>query len=614
MDADEEEEEEIIPFFRPVITDTTDLRAVIGPSGGDRGYLAIAESSAWGIAWYINDLLVPVIEMRRGTTYTFSVSGGDDPAVSPEYHPFYLTDSLIGGYNNQEPSVRAQETVFGGIEVTNATDDEVFEFDPLVVAPICLYSATSESNSAVEEGFPFYFSTLETSCKDDAAISDAAATLTFTPDENTPDTLYYQCVTHTHLGWEIAVIDEGAPSILDVDCSNFGSTPVRITNELTMNALVDPVENTVQIEVIHEGIGWVGVAFTNGSPSMVGAEAVIGLPDEPNGPSNPAKYSLNRREPAGVVQMPAEQQTLMNATITQTESQTILKFKKIMIEPDEHPIFTDVANTLLFAYGSSNTLGFHARSGNLQLRMNQCAVRVRGELVNDYALDWQGEVGIDETDLNRSLWVAHGVCASIAWAILVPLAVGASLIRKVLVKIGLSEGAWFLIHRILNTLAAILTLIAFALAVHAINEGTASGASAEHFSLTAHHRAGLVIFILTMAQAINGILRPHLPASHAKEVEEAPATSGEVEQASKDEASVKPDDAGEKSIARKGWEIFHRLLGATLLGLCWWQVQEGLSLFATRFDESNLDYVFWIVVCSISGSIILLAVYQRVAL
>ena len=40
----------------------------------------------------INDLLIPVIEMVRGTTYTFIVNGGDDPTSSSEYHPFYLTD------------------------------------------------------------------------------------------------------------------------------------------------------------------------------------------------------------------------------------------------------------------------------------------------------------------------------------------------------------------------------------------------------------------------------------------------------------------------------------------------------------------------------------------
>lgn len=35
---------------------------------------------AWGIAWYINDLLIPEITVERGQTYTFIVEGGNDPA------------------------------------------------------------------------------------------------------------------------------------------------------------------------------------------------------------------------------------------------------------------------------------------------------------------------------------------------------------------------------------------------------------------------------------------------------------------------------------------------------------------------------------------------------
>ena len=32
----------------------------------------------WGIAWYINGLLIPEIYVVRGKTYTFVVEGGDD--------------------------------------------------------------------------------------------------------------------------------------------------------------------------------------------------------------------------------------------------------------------------------------------------------------------------------------------------------------------------------------------------------------------------------------------------------------------------------------------------------------------------------------------------------
>lgn len=30
--------------------------------------------------------------------YTFVVEGGHDPEVSAKYHPFYITDDPVGGY------------------------------------------------------------------------------------------------------------------------------------------------------------------------------------------------------------------------------------------------------------------------------------------------------------------------------------------------------------------------------------------------------------------------------------------------------------------------------------------------------------------------------------
>jgi len=32
---------------------------------------------SWGIAWYINDILIPEIYVERGETYTFLVEGGE---------------------------------------------------------------------------------------------------------------------------------------------------------------------------------------------------------------------------------------------------------------------------------------------------------------------------------------------------------------------------------------------------------------------------------------------------------------------------------------------------------------------------------------------------------
>jgi hypothetical protein len=67
------------------------------PSGGARGYSAITGGASWGIGYYVNDLLIPVVAVERGKTYTFKVYSGGDSVNESQYHPFYITSSPVGG-------------------------------------------------------------------------------------------------------------------------------------------------------------------------------------------------------------------------------------------------------------------------------------------------------------------------------------------------------------------------------------------------------------------------------------------------------------------------------------------------------------------------------------
>lgn len=73
----------------------------MGPTGGKQGYPAITGHVGWGISWYINGLLIPEINVVRGKTYTFVVEGGNNPDVPAKYHPFYITDDPIGGFEHK---------------------------------------------------------------------------------------------------------------------------------------------------------------------------------------------------------------------------------------------------------------------------------------------------------------------------------------------------------------------------------------------------------------------------------------------------------------------------------------------------------------------------------
>lgn len=100
--------------------------AQMGPTGGASGYSAItgrfllnncpsrfnfhilnqSGHVGWGISWYINGLLIPEINVVRGKTYTFVVEGGNDPNVPAKYHPFYITNDPVGGYEHKSTSER----------------------------------------------------------------------------------------------------------------------------------------------------------------------------------------------------------------------------------------------------------------------------------------------------------------------------------------------------------------------------------------------------------------------------------------------------------------------------------------------------------------------------
>lgn len=81
--------------------------AQMGPTGGKHGYPAITGHVGWGISWYINGLLIPEINVVRGKTYTFVVEGGFDPDTPAKYHPFYITDDPVGGYEHKTDEERA---------------------------------------------------------------------------------------------------------------------------------------------------------------------------------------------------------------------------------------------------------------------------------------------------------------------------------------------------------------------------------------------------------------------------------------------------------------------------------------------------------------------------
>eukprot|EP00056_Hartaetosiga_gracilis_P007795 m.112213 g.112213 ORF g.112213 m.112213 type:complete len:838 (+) comp12779_c1_seq2:605-3118(+) len=99
---------------------------------------------AWGLSYHINNFESPVLRVQRGVEYTFVIKATNQ-------HPLYITNDIIGGRANAD-----METVEAGSETAWGTESEPYN-------------------------------------------------LTWTPTDETPDVVYYQCWFHQKFGWRIQV-------------------------------------------------------------------------------------------------------------------------------------------------------------------------------------------------------------------------------------------------------------------------------------------------------------------------------------------------------------------------------------------------------------------------
>jgi len=302
---------------------------------------------------------------------------------------------------------------------------------------------------------------------------------------------------------------------------------------------------TVSMELIYDGEAWLGIGFSEDG-QMIGSEAVIG---ELSG-NTVEKWNLISKGAVAVELMPEAQQTLTDNSIEVVDGQTIMKFTKIMKEPNEIEISSG-DNTFLWAHGSTPNLSIHTGRAPFELNL---ASGTSEEL----------------TVPNKSAWLAHGIMAFLAWGVLVPFAVQASLLRDLLPQGPL----WYKLHRAFNA-----TGFAFFVVIFAIGVAYTSKEGGTHFQ-NDHQKMGLAMFILAFFQVSGGVFRPHVP------------------------------EAGEeKSLIRKGWEVGHRVLGVALLACGFWQMFEGIELYAIKYSlsessENSLGIAYWVWIGVMSALIV----------
>ncbi|KAH7941167.1 hypothetical protein HPB49_010665 [Dermacentor silvarum] len=176
-------------LFKKYNIDT--FTAQIGPTGGDRGYAAITGQSGWGISWWINRELIPVLHVERGKTYKFIVEGGDDDSTSTNYHPFYITDSAKGGGSKEIASLgKPGHLLFAGVSLDAQGKPVVTK--GAASGRLCEWKEDPNGASTKAATFQEYRKTLTLDCK-----QGQPGHFSWTPDKNTPNVVYYQAAHET---------------------------------------------------------------------------------------------------------------------------------------------------------------------------------------------------------------------------------------------------------------------------------------------------------------------------------------------------------------------------------------------------------------------------------
>jgi hypothetical protein len=263
---------------------------------------------------------------------------------------------------------------------------------------------------------------------------------------------------------------------------------------------------------------------------------------------------------AAIQLMSPEEQTLTDASVEFKDGRTVMKFTKALDEPNQIPINIG-NNNMIWAYGSSPTIAYHANRSSFTLNLESGA----------------SVVGATP---QMGAWLAHGICAFVAWGVLAPTAVQSALYRSFF-----NGNRWFKIHQVFNASAYAFTVFAFLIAVTITRKEGGS-----HFD-TAHAKMGLAMLIIASVQVLGGAARPHLPD---------------------------PGSGEEKTSLRKAWEFGHRLTGIILLACGFWQMSAGIKLFTRNFngvgsrDERAVTIAYWVWIGFVMALLLIGGLYFKV--
>ncbi|XP_014670377.1 PREDICTED: protein Skeletor, isoforms B/C-like [Priapulus caudatus] len=179
---------------------TRQFHFTMGPSGGKPGYTGTTGQVSWGIAYWVNGLLIPKLVLKRGETYIFIIETGNNPSHTASYHPVYITSDPIGGFiqNTEQERQSLLGGVYYGIDGNQMPSEGA-------TGSFCEYTPIDTSLRAEDTAsFEEYKANQLLQCEEPRV----PGVFQWRPDARTPQTLYYQCFQHRYLGWKIEISDE----------------------------------------------------------------------------------------------------------------------------------------------------------------------------------------------------------------------------------------------------------------------------------------------------------------------------------------------------------------------------------------------------------------------
>ncbi|WOL05550.1 hypothetical protein Cni_G14279 [Canna indica] len=430
---------------------------------------------------YINKKEAPLLRVERGVPVTFSIQAGHDVAL-------YITSNPIGG---------------------NATLHNMTEV---------IYAGGSKF-----EGVPA-----------------SPTELTWSPDRNTPDQVYYHSLFEQKMGWKVQVVDGG---LSDMYNNSVLLDDQQVSFFWTLS------EGSISIAARGEKkSGYVAIGFGGG---MINSYAYVGWVDD-NGKGHVNTYWIDGKDSMSV------HPTSENLTFVRCSQENgIVTFEltrplspscsgriecKNIIDPTT-PLKVIWAMGAQWSEDNLSEKNMHSATSNRPVRV----LLLRGS----------AEV---EQDL-RPVLAVHGFMMFVAWGILLP---GGILSARYLKHI--KGDGWFQLHVYLQYSGIAIMLLGLLFAA----------AELRGFYLSlAHVKFGVTAIVLACAQPINAYVRPKRPAD------------GEV--------------SPSKRII---WEYFHIIVGRSAIVAGVAALISGMKHLGHRYGSENVQgltwaLILWILACAL---------------